>query len=238
METTFDKIIELYNKRNEFVTKIWVWIAIISLFGIIILTEKQDQAVKSNDGTTYINNQVNFPIINLEVPYDYFLYVFILILMGLIIRWVEAFQRSISFRQNVIEPLLANENFINVSNKPIPTRDVIDGMVYSTTTSVWGIIPNFQKSNHKKLNKLLRMVSYFFLKFIIIIVHFILPLLALLFTLSQLNKSINIFIKTPIIILGTVTSLAIIKAMISELKYSLTVNKIQLTQRLIKASKA
>ena len=231
MATTFDSIIENYNHKNEFVTKIWVWIAIISIFGIVILTQPIKQNNTCNTVTSNKNEIIKFPVIDIEIPANSFTVVFILVLAGLIIRWVEAFHRSFTFRQKVIEPILKKEK-IMIDETPIDPRSLIDDIVYSATTSVWGLVPDFKENNNDLFNEFLRKVIYLLLKFVVIISHFVLPGLAILFVaFFKLDSTIPFYIKIPTEGIAIIASVAIIFTMITEIKYMVIAWKNQLNKK-------
>lgn len=221
MKTTFDSIIEKYNERNEFVTKIWVWIAIISIFGIVIISQKprpNDKIPLSEIGKTEL---INFPIIDIPVPSKYFVLIYTILLTGLLIRWVEAFRRSSTFRQNVIEPLVKKNQKISIDGDLVDSRSILDGMVYSTTTSVWGIVPDYKNKNDLKSQRRIRGLVYISLKVIVFFAHFLLPLVAL-FTvaISSINSKTPELIVLSVLIFLLVATLVIVRAAISEWQYS------------------
>lgn len=221
METTFDSIIEKYNEKNEFITKIWVWIATISIFGIIIIAQPSKQIKNSCLSDLDKIEQINFPIIDLNVPSEYFVLIYTLLITGLIIRWVEAFRRSASFRQNVIEPLIKNNLTISVNSSQIDSRRLLDGIVYSTTTSVWGIVPDFADKNSQIFQKRVRGFVYIFLKIIVFAAHFFLPLAALIAVVfSSVNSKTPLFVLIITFIFLLIAVLMIIGAAFSEWKYS------------------
>lgn len=214
MESTLFSIIEKYNQKNDFITKIWVWIAIISLFGIVVTAKQTTETIE-------------FPIIDITIPSDSFIVVFILVQSGLIIRWTEATHRNFIFRQVVIEPLI-KENDIKILNTNINKRKLLDGMVSSTTTSVWGLVPDFKQSKNESLRIWIQRVSYLFLKFIVMIVHFILPGLVIGYlSLCKLQTSISLTIL--VLIIAFIAILAIILTMVTEIKYIIIVWQRQLT---------
>ena len=219
METTFDSIIDNYNQKNEFITKIWVWIAIISIFGIVIIAQPSNKNSESTGQNIAITETINFPIIDIDIPARSFTIVFILILSGLVIRWVEAFQRSFKFRQNIIEPLLLKEE-IHVDSIPVNSRNLLDGIVYSTTTSVWGLIPDLKNNKRKRLYRLLRKLIYISLKIVVLIVHFILPALTIFYAaFIKLDSSTVIYLRIPTIAVAIVSILAILFTMLTEIRY-------------------
>jgi hypothetical protein len=221
METSFDSIIQYYNQKNEFVSKIWTWIAVLSIFGILV----SQQPKQPFTGCASVNSgieQITFPIIDMQVSAKYFVIVFTLILTGLIIRWVEAFQRSVSLRQEVIEKLLeTNESILIKDTNKIETRTLLDGIVYSTTTSVWGLVPNFKHKNDIKFYSTFRKFTYIFLKVIVFAAHFLFPLFTLyLVAFSLINKSTPLSIKIITVIMILIATLVIISVTITEWKYS------------------
>jgi len=232
METTFDSVIEKYNEKNEFITKIWVWIAIISIFGILIISQRPRSTDNIILSETNKEEQTKFPIIDISVPSKYFVLIYSLLLTGLIIRWVEAFSRSATLRQRVIEPLIKNHQNISIHGDQIDSRSLLDGIVYSTTTSIWGIVPDF-KNNTQKFQRRFRSFVYVSLKIIVFIAHFFLPLAALFVVVIS-----SIKVKTPPLILIInflclfISVCMIIRAAICEWQYSShpmkeQINKIQ-----------
>jgi hypothetical protein len=221
MEMTFDSIIENYNQRNEFLTKIWVWIAIMSIFGLIILTNDEN-----------LPEKIMVPLINIPVPAKYFITIYLLILTGMTIRWVDAFHRSVSFRQNIIEKLLKKNKKMSIGKTSVKSRSLIDGIVYSTTTSVWGIVPDFGKKNFMAPQLCIRFFVYSFLKIIIFVAHFLLPSFAIIIATLKLDSS-----STPIIlkIFGFITSVIglsiILKTAYTELRIALISIRHQINSR-------
>jgi hypothetical protein len=216
MEITFDTIISRYNERNEFLIKIWIWIAIISIFGLLVSIHPE--ILKGN----------NFPGINVPISEEYFLPVYLIVLVGMILKWVDAFHRSVSLRIKVIEHFLDKEEKFCLEKTEIDKRKMIDGIVNSTTTSIWGIVPDF-KDNKKFVLKIIRLFVYIFLKVITFSAHFVLPVLAIIIPIKNYDYSgtswLYIFL---IILISSAGSLAVLKTAYTEIVFGITVIKKQI----------
>ena len=156
---SFEIVLSEYNKRTEFLTRIWTWIIVMSVIGVILITQDSSE------------EKINIPILSIPVPRDYFAIILVLILSGMIIKWIESFQRIVKLRENYIESTL---------DKNVQTREIFDGLANAASTSVFNIIPDFNKSNAKLYAKLIRLISYLLLKLISIIAHFFLPVFSCL----------------------------------------------------------
>jgi TRAP-type C4-dicarboxylate transport system permease small subunit len=222
MEISFNSIIENYNKKNDFLTKIWVWVALISIFGLIIIA-KYDS----------LSAEIDIPVICLKVPVKYFFAIYLVILNGLTIRWIEAFHRSILLRQNVIEKILEKNDAITIQKKQINSRNFIDGIVNSSTTSIWGIVPDWGKRNSKVPIACFRLLAYFILKVVVFIAHFVLPFLTIVIATIKLEDSSTstpISIKIIVYFISVVGLLTILRAVVSEFKYGKTAYRKQINR--------
>ncbi len=226
MKMTIDSIIENYNQRNVFLTKIWVWIGIVSLFGLLTLYSNKTLS------------EIEIPLLNIKVPIEYFVPIYILILTGLIIRWGDAFHRSFSLRQTVIERFIERNKNTSIGNTSIKSRSIIDGIVYSTTTSIWGIIPDFGKKNYKAPQVYIRFLGYVILKLIIFATHFFLPSTAIVIAVVKLQKTETpISLKIIAYFLAFIGFLAILRIAYTEFRYTRIAIKNQINKKRSKKSR-
>jgi hypothetical protein len=121
-------------------------------------------------------------------------------------------------------------NSITVDKKPVDQRKLIDSLVYTSTTSVWGLVPDFFDGSKPKLKKLTRKVIYLFMKFIVILVHFILPGFITFFIAFFKIGSTKLLIKIPIQVIASIAILAIFLTMAKEIKYIQNTWKKQLSK--------
>lgn len=286
METSFHSIVEVLNQRTEFVTKIWAWIIVLTLFGLIIFSQNSQplnpERIKElyellpksgfkdveelhsfitdesklkeiyrlipkgffKDEDEYLSyfsetfsvlgqsktngKQILIPIIDISVPSNYFVLIFLFVLTGLIIRWVESFLRLISFRQKVLEPLFKKNHEIKIGKQVIDTRPLFDGLACSASTGIWGIVPDF-KDNKRILNKIIRLVSYSLLKFISLLVHFILPGFVIISAFKRLDftasDSLIQVLSYLAVIVSSVALMILLIAIIAEIKYCFKIIK-------------
>jgi hypothetical protein len=253
-------IINAFNERNEFISKLWTWIATLSIFMLFTLhisePTKQSQQnvfvgnissnpmiISGNNDTSSSNNimqnigaieevkspenlndkknldkimRVKIPIIDIEVPIEYVIVILIGIITALIIKWMEAYHRLMSFRENVIELLLPSKT-IKLKNSDLNARSIFDGLVYSNTLSAWGA--PFYLSN-LKIIKFAMPLYFFLLKLGTIVVHFGLPAYSIIYALtSSLSSSYSVLISLFLVFLSFLSILSLFQGFITESIY-------------------
>lgn len=226
MKATFESIIENFNGRNEFLTKLWVWIIILSLFGFIIFKQVEMAQCQTKNNKT----NIELPILNLPVPLNYSVAVLIIFLSGLIFKWLESFLRLTIFRRNIIESLINKNPKLFVGKCKINTRRFFDGLVFPGSTAVYGFVSKIWDNSKKtsKFFKILNQIFYVFLKIISFIAHFIIPFLVLIIGITKLEMIKGELLLNAInftaYVLSFLTFILLIKAGIVEIMY---INKIK-----------
>jgi hypothetical protein len=207
MKMTFDSLIDRYNERNDFLIKIWIWIAVISIFGLLV--SLNPKILEGN----------KFPGIDIPIPIEFFLPIYLTVLAGMVLKWVDVFHRSVTLRQEVIEVFLEKEKDFKVEEIEIPKRKMIDGIVSATTSSVWGLVPTF-KNNKKSIPIILRFTTYILLKILSFTAHFILPIIALIIPIIKFDYTgISFWYKGLICLIALTIFFSIIKTAYTEIIY-------------------
>jgi hypothetical protein len=183
METTFEATLEGFNNRAEFLTKLWVWIIVLSLFSLIVFSQ-----IHNTDCD--IKKDITLPLLSIDVPINYSVTILLLIISGLVFKWLESFFRLSSFRINTFEVVLESNPQIVMDKHSFNARAFFDGLVYPGSTSVWGFIMKAVKSEKVEFKRWSK-YFYIFLKFISFIAHFLVPLIVIVFGLINISFSTN-----------------------------------------------
>ncbi len=210
LEEPYSILLEGYNNHGRAVTKLWLSLAILSVYSIAYSLIKES------------SNAIPLPFVHIELSTSWFCVLSLGFHSAILLRWMEIYNRGIRLRTRIVEKLFIAFPEVKIDGNNFIKKEIWDYLVYPSTLTVWSGPESLIRSKFKLLNYL-ALPYLFFLKVLSITVHFGLPLtsiIALEYNLLYLTDSLWVFNFMGIFffVLGVIT---IAQGIAAEINYSI-----------------